>query len=489
VHRQRGLGVLIVCGGLAAAFSLDRPRHTDLSPLGWSAAFAELCAKMAHEYPFTAWKGIDWPSLARELGPRVAHAEAAGDRRGYYLALRELVWRLRDGHAHLEGDDAGLRRAAIGGSFGLELIELDDGRVLAGRVATGGPAAVAAIEPGAEIVDWNGRPAGDAVSEVAILWSDRPPATREGRRLAQLRLLDRAPVGAPATLTFHNRGTADARRATLAAAAAPLPATPHLSAAELLTERAVETRTLPEGAGYVRIRFELPALRTPFPGPLLRRALGRFAAAGLPGVVVDVRGNGGGLDLMVPPLVAPFLREALLYELPGIFRAARGRFEPDPRQALTVLPRPPLYRGRIAVLIDGDTVSAGEAIPFLLQGLPDTAIVGFHATHGSFGIGLKSVRLPAGLEVVFPHAQSLDAAGRIEVDGDARGRGGVEPNRRLPLTAAVVERWLLQGQDPALAEAVRFVRGEPSLLPAMSQQAGALQPLALTSSPRIRTLK
>ena len=117
----------------------------------------------------------------------------------------------------------------------------------------------------------------------------------------------------------------------------------------------------------MRIRFELPTLRTPLPGRTLRRALARFAADRLPGVIVDVRGNCGGLDAMVPPLVAPLLREAMFYEMPGIHRPEGGQdlhrgagsFEPDPRQAITVLPRPPLYRGRIAVLIDGDTVSAG----------------------------------------------------------------------------------------------------------------------------------
>ena len=152
--------------------------------------------------------------------------------------------------------------------------------------------------------------------------------------------------------------------------------------------------------------------------------------------------------------------------MPGIYRReggqhldrGAGKFEPDPRQAITVLPRPPLYRGRIAVLIDGDTVSAGEAVPLLLKGLPGVAVIGLHATHGSFGIGLKSVRMPGGLEVIFPHAQSLDAGGTVEVDADAGGRGGVEPDLRVPLTAAIVDRWYVRGEDVVLEEGVRFVR-------------------------------
>jgi len=482
----RGKTILLLCmlcALLGAGFSLDRPRHTDLGGLGWSAAFSRLCGLLASEYPFTAWKGLDWAAIERELGPRVADAEARRDRRAWYRAVRELVWRLRDGHARLAGDDGGLERAEVGGTFGVEVVELADGRVLACRVAPGGPAARAGLRFGAEVVRWNGAPAAAALAAVPVLWSERPPATVEGRRLAQAHLFGRAPAGARAVVSFRNRPAAaragesgaplvEARE--LVAAAAP-PGRPRcLRAADLLAGRTLEARELAEGAGYVRIRFEVPTLRTPLPQLTLRRALARFAADRLPGVVVDVRGNCGGMDAMVPPLLAPLLREALVYEVPGVYRRERGerrgpgadgapgRFAPDPRQAVTVLPRPPLYRGRVAVLIDGDTVSAGEAVPLLLKGLPGVAVIGLHATHGSFGIGLKSVRLPGGLEVIFPHAQSLDGRGVVEVDGDAAGRGGVEPDLRVPLTEEVVDRWYGRGEDVALEEAVRFVRGEPA---------------------------
>ena len=495
-RRRPALGFsLLLCALLGAGFSLDRPRHTDLGGLGWSAAFSRLCGLLAHEYPFGAWKGIDWAAMERELGPRVAEAEARHDRRAWYRALRELVWSLRDGHAHLLGDDGGLERAEVGGSFGFEAVELEDGRVLAGRIAPGGPAARAGLRCGAEIVRWNGMGASRALAAVPVLWSERPPATREGARLDQARLLGRAPVGTMTAISFRDppvaagggsaetaaagggaaaagsdTGDAAVETRELVAAAAPRDRPPCLRAADLLLGRTLETRTLPPGAvaaagvggaaavGYVRIHFELPTLRTPLPGHTLRRALARFAADRLPGVIVDVRGNCGGLDAMVPPLVAPLLRQAMFYEMPGIYRRQGRELVPDPRQAVTVLPRPPLYRGRIAVLIDGDTVSAGEAVPLLLEGLPGVAVIGMHATHGSFGIGLKSVRMPGGLEVIFPHAQSLDAEGAVEVDGDARSRGGVEPDLRVPLTAAVVERWCGRGEDVVLEEGVRFVR-------------------------------
>ncbi len=462
---------LAVCWWLAATgFSLDRPRHADFSQMSWSAAFSALCARLAREYPFTAWKGLDWAATEAELAPRAARAEAQGDARAWYRVVRELVWRMRDGHAHVLGDDHGLARDEAGGSFGLQLAELDDGRFLAVHVAPGGPADRAGVRFGAQVQAWNGQPVEQALAGAPVLWSDRPPATRAGLRLIQERMIGRAPVGAHAQVRYRNRGdraggppaAADADLADLVATAAPPDGPPCLHAGALLFGRTYDARELAAGAGYVRLRFELPTLRTLLPGLGIRWALAHFAADGLPGVVLDVRGNCGGADAWVPPVVAPFVRHDLFYEVPGIFRAAaQGRFLPDPRQAVDVREHPPVYRGRIAVLIDGDTVSAGEAIPYLLKGQPDTRVIGFQTTQGSFGIGEKSIRLPAGLEVVYPHAQSLDASGVVEVDGDAAGRGGVEPDQRLPLTAEAVERWLGQGEDLALDAAVRYVRGQP----------------------------
>ncbi|MBV8202129.1 MAG: PDZ domain-containing protein, partial [Acidobacteria bacterium] len=283
-----GATFLLLVALLGAGFTLDRPRHTDLSGLGWSAAFTRLCALLAREYPFTAWKGIDWTAIERELGPRVAAAAARRDRRAYYRALRELVFRLRDGHARLAGDDGGLERDEVGGSFGFEVTEIDDGLVLASRVAAGGPAWRAGLRAGTEVVSWNGVPTGAALAAVPVLWSERPPATREGTRLAQARLLGRAPIGARAVIAFRKRpaaapagmgggtggasGNADAsgessmETSELVATAAPPARAPCLRAAELLFGRTLEARELAAGAGYVRIRFEVPTLRTPLPG-------------------------------------------------------------------------------------------------------------------------------------------------------------------------------------------------------------------------------
>ncbi|HEY6547940.1 MAG TPA: hypothetical protein VI589_08530, partial [Vicinamibacteria bacterium] len=198
-------------------------RSFDHRGASWSQAFGALVDRLAAEYPFTAWKGIDWEELRAEFGPRIAAAESAADTRGFYKALREMAWRLPDGHVSLTGDDHGLRTAEIGGSFGLDLVELSSGRIVAQRVAPGGAAARAGMKEGAEILAWGGGPTAAAVEKASCLWTDTPPATTEGRRRWQLHFLARAAVGSSVTVIWRNPNSPEEERTLVAVEQPELP--------------------------------------------------------------------------------------------------------------------------------------------------------------------------------------------------------------------------------------------------------------------------
>ncbi|HEY0784005.1 MAG TPA: hypothetical protein VGE98_16225, partial [Thermoanaerobaculia bacterium] len=135
---------------------------TDLRQLGFRSAFAALCEKLDAEYPFRAWKGLDFAAAERRLEPAIAAAEAHADRRAFYRALRQLAWSIPDGHVRLDGDDGGLADEEVGGDYGLAVALLDDGRLFVSRVATGGSGEAAGVAVGDEVVAWNGAPPGAA---------------------------------------------------------------------------------------------------------------------------------------------------------------------------------------------------------------------------------------------------------------------------------------------------------------------------------------
>jgi len=466
------LGIVLAVDGAARWIELPplpRPRHhaallageqteTNLAAFSWSHAFDALCARLAAEYPFTQWKGIDWAALNARFAPRIRDAEARRDDRAYYRTLRAFAWSIPDGHVDLRGDDRGLREAEAGGGYGLGLAELDDGRVMAARVDPGGPAARAGVQVGAEVLAWNGGPVRAALERVSVDWSEEPPATAEGRHLQRLRFLTHGRIGAHATVGYRNPSTQAASTAEMEAVAEAYPR-PTGTRWDVFLGDSISTKRLPDGTGYIQVKFELPTLWDLMPEREVRSAIRRFLSAGAPGIVIDVRGNTGGQDEIIPRITAFFQPRPRIYEIAGLYDPATALFRPHPETTVRVLPRPPYWPRRVAVLVNADTFSAGEGLPMALRGLPNVAIFGWRGTQGSFGVGEKTVHLPDGLDFVFPQGRSLDGRYQIQLDSDALGRGGVPPDHRVPLDEAAFDAAFRQGRDVVLEAAERWIRG------------------------------
>jgi carboxyl-terminal processing protease len=479
-----GLGIFLAVAGAVRWAELPpvpRPRHHEglleaerteasLAAFSWSHAFDALCARLAAEYPFTRWKGIDWAGLNARFAPRVRDAEARKDDRAYYRTLRAFAWSIPDGHVDLRGDDRGLREAEAGGGYGLGLTELDDGRVMVARVDPGGPAERAGLKVGAEVLAWNGGPARAALERVGVDWSEEPPATAEGRRLQQLRFLTHGRVGAHAAIGYRNPGAGAATTAEMEAVPEEYPR-PTGTRWDVFLGDPVSTKTLPDGTGYIQVKFELPTLWDLLPEREVRGAIRRFLREGAPGIVIDVRGNTGGQDEIVPRITAFFQPRPRVYEIAGLYDPATALFRPHPETTVRVLPRPPYWPRRVAVVVNADTFSAGEGIPMALRGLPNVAVFGWRGTQGSFGVGEKTVHLPDGLDFVFPQGQSLDGHYQIQLDSDARGRGGVPPDHLVPFDEAAFDAAFLRGRDVVLEAAERWIHTS-STAPTISSSPG-----------------
>ncbi len=190
----------------------------------------------------------------------------------------------------------------------------------------------------------------------------------------------------------------------------------------------------------------------------MARAIRRFSAENVPGLVLDVRGNLGGQHSMIARFAAFFQRRERFYEMAAVYDPETQRFLPHPETTVRLAPQEPRWMGKVAVLVDADTLSSGEGIPLALRGLPGIAVFGWHSTQGSFGINQKTVLLPGGFKMVFPQAPSIDTHGQIQVDSDASGLGGIPPDHRVPLDEAAFDAEYGQGRDAVLETAVRWLK-------------------------------
>lgn len=425
-------------------------------------AFEKMEAKIAREYPFTEWKGVNWPALHDTFAPRIAEAQKKRDRKAYYLALREFMYSVPDGHMRIEMNET-CRKEAIGAGYGFSAIRLDDGRVIAHVLLDGGAAARAGMTWGAEILEWNQKPIAEAIAATPVYWADTPPATAENRAVEQCLLFTRASAGEEAVVTFRNTGGAEMQTAALKAEDDKFEA---LNKAKLYSmdlstfESPVQSKVLPGGYGYLRVYFLSPTMTTPFPAQAFQNALDKLIKEKVTGIILDVRGNTGGDASLAPKMAGHFVSESAFYQDVALLNDKTGAFQVSPDDHLSVERRSPVFNGPVAVLIDYTTIDAGEGIPLALKDRPQTQLVGIYATNGSFGITGGDITMPQDYVLSYPVGRSLDAQGNIQVDGNAAGAGGVAPQLRIPLTEETVRALFVERRDLPLEKAVEWLAAQ-----------------------------
>ena len=187
-----------------------------------------------------------------------------------------------------------------------------------------------------------------------------------------------------------------------------------------------ESRRLRGGVGY--IRFNL------FVGPVMDK----FCAAlrsmkDAPGVVIDLRGNRGGLLGLVYGMGGLLETRPVSF---GVMRTRAGWHD------LLITPQPSGYRGPLVVLIDAETQSAGEIFAGGLQASGRAVVVGQRSAGATLPSAAKE--LPTGAIFQYAFADFVTANGAI-IEGH-----GLDPNVPVRLT----RRQLLAGRDPQLESAL-----------------------------------
>jgi carboxyl-terminal processing protease len=339
--------------------------------------------------------------------------------------MKDFTLAIPDGHIGVSFD-ADVFFEDFGGSYGLVLSELSDGRAITTQVVPASPADLAGIVVGAEIVSWNGVRAGRALDDV-VAWIG-PHSTPQGERLMQLIFLTRAPVGTLATLEVANPGgvlrtielTAEVEYDSLFAAL------PEFNYDEL--QLPVEGQVLDaSGLGYLRVTtfsedYNLMARLWEF-------HLKQLLEFEIPGLIIDVRNNPGGNGGLALDFAGYFFDESIVLSQRLYYNEISGRFEARGIPS-RLEPGPLLYAGPVAVLVGPNCVSACEGFVHALTQGGRAVVVGHAATAGAFGeVGRGQYDLPDGLSMQFPTGRPETLDGRLLIEGT-----GIQPEVLVPVT-------------------------------------------------------
>ncbi|MFN3629299.1 MAG: S41 family peptidase [Casimicrobiaceae bacterium] len=379
---------------------------------------------IAERYYRADLNGVDWARARERWAPLVL---AAPSERDYWERLDRLTAELADAHTRVESPETvELRRSEQSRSLGLSLREID-GVLTVLAVHGDSDAWWAGVRPGMALVTIDGADALERWRQWAR--EARPTSSPQAALRLPLRALNRfaeaSPDGAALAFRRHDGSLLETR----------------LKPAVYSAQAKAFARRLPSGMAYLRF--------TAFRESLRARILELIRAHDdAPGLILDLRGNGGGSAVMVEAIASAFFRERAL-----LVRTQTRSGRPVTIAGVPLIPaeyltegRPDAYDGPVAILIDSATASAAEALASALQANGRARVFG-EASCGCLLAFLGYQKLPGGGELAYSEVGYTDVRGeRIE------GRG-IRPDEPITLTRAD----LRDGRDRVLEAAVAWL--------------------------------
>jgi carboxyl-terminal processing protease len=409
--------------------------------------FDTVWVRISRTYYDPNFRGVDWAGVRAELRPRAAEA---GSNAALRAVLADMLGRLGESHFGLipaeaadavatsaGGDDGGA------GDVGLDLRLVGD-TVVVWRVDAGGPAAAAGVRAG-WVVDAVGerRPAevleqllrlydgDDRLGRTQFLWSVNGALEGRPGSTVRVRLRDGGGRVLEQELVRRTRPGERVRFGNLPALHADL------SHGRIeLGERCV---------GVIRFTVWMVSI-----APAFDRAVDELRDCA--GIVLDLRGNPGGLAGMVMGVSGHFVAEQVALGTMRM-REATLNLVANPRRVDTAGAAVEPFAGPLAVLIDGLSVSTSEIFAAGMQAIGRARVFG--ETSAGQALPAVAVRLP-NRDVLMHVIADLTAPDGSRIEGR-----GVVPD----VPVALRREDLLAGRDAVLDAAVRWVlaeRGEPT---------------------------
>lgn len=385
-----------------------------LVPLeNYAANFDRLWGAIRDHYPYFDLKDVDWEVVRVRYQPRV---DACASDVEYQNIVADMLAELNDSHTDIaEPFPPFVWRFGTLRAVGDQVVIAEIGQV--GQDA--------GLASGDVVLSIDGHSIDDAIS-------DLPPRLRVGSTPWNARawaLQNIFTLWGGARSMQVTVGGVDERTVTLEAPTSPASRGNRLPI--IMGER------LPSGFGLIRI--------PQFYGSDRATMVGEFDAAldsmmGVPGVIIDVRGNDGGNSLTASEIAGRLLAENFNYAREYYRQRLPSRMWLGVGERM-VYSRAPQYTGHVVLLIDERVMSSGEEFVLMLADSGRAQTVG-HTTAGSSGNPL-----------VFPlvgGAMARFSSGDLRrINGERLEGAGVVPDVTVIWTIDDVRT----GHDPDIAAA------------------------------------
>jgi carboxyl-terminal processing protease len=376
--------------------------------------------------------GLDWQAVHDEIRPRVEKAQTEAE---YVAAMNSMIDRFGQSHFAVvpkrvyDEMQAPPGKGPRDGSTGID-VRVIDGQVLVTTVEEDTPAAKLGVKPGWEILQIDAKPLSATLAEAEKVFQDKASLELIRHRMVTLRLSGE--VGGSKSIRFRNGSDEEL---TLEVGLAPQKGNKFQLGIFPRFYVWLESRRLEGDVGYVAFNGFMDPIHVM---PAFEKAVTSFLDS--KGIILDIRGNGGGLPPMAMGMAGRFIDRGDQHLGTMRLRGTELRFVVNPKRET--------YRGPVAVLIDGSSASCSEIFAGGMRDLGRARLFGTR-TAGAV-LPAHFMKLPNGDFFYFPIADYVSQSGaRLEAIG-------VEPDVLAPHDRAA----LLKGRDNALREAVRWIQSQ-----------------------------
>lgn len=394
------------------------------------ASFDEIWQTIHETYYDPTFGGLDWDAVRAELRPKVQAADSAEAARA---VMRDMLTRLHHSHFVLLSSDSASEALPGDAMVPIELRAAAPGLVVT-KVTTGSTAEQAGLHAGDVVLGIDGQTVQAWAAELAAhdqrardleIWR-RAYRALHGDSGSRAALKMRAPNGDERLVTVTR--TAEAGQVVKLGNLPPLHVT-------------IDTRevTSPSGrrVAYIGFNYWMPAIDAP-----ISEAIDKYRSDA--GLIIDLRGNPGGLAGMMSGVAGQVMNEPTLLGNMQM-RGTAPHFSANPRTSTPDGRRVTPFAGPVAVIVDELSASTSECFAGALQSAGRARI---------FGRQSMGQALPASTRTLTNGDVLMYAVGDFVTSTGHRLEGeGVTPEESQPLSIEALQA----GHDLSIQAALRWI--------------------------------
>ncbi|MBR4084531.1 MAG: peptidase S41 [Lachnospiraceae bacterium] len=424
---------------------------------------------MKEHYILTEHKGVDFDALYEKYLPMFEEANKNHDPVANYIAWCCFCAETNDGHNYFMAKDQDdmeeAYRRACGNDYGLSLMKLADGSIVAVNVEDNEFFKAAGIQNGTVITSWDGRDILEVARESLIFkmttYADKDNEDFEvaiyaagvGGDSVKITYLDTAGVEKELELSkmgdYYDR-VEETREILLQGVA-----TGHMMWEEV-SEEAVALR-------IKMMQYDSEASKTENYSAMqqqIREKAAEYQAAGKTHLILDLRSNGGGSGQMVKAIASLFALPGEYYycsdglwddKAEGYVKDADGNYVPGKEHYFQ---GENVWNGPITLLVNQNSASASDHLTMVMQGMENVTVMGFTEPNGS-GQGLNGIHLESG-DLSFSSALMMHKNGEIYIDSGMDRESGNQIDVVIPFDAEAVRVLFDEDEDYVLQKCLEY---------------------------------